>query len=315
MPDQLELRLSNLRVTKARIGPASRLPSKELVASGTESLPLIEDDEDLVPLLRQASNEELAPLVQYIVKKGGITAQLEGTRAYKQYSPSGDHRMYADDIAAEIQKFGANTFWSQGFRNGRGKKYGKILKSVAKRCGVRAGVGDETAEIEERVLVAVLTKAYEGMTKEQRQEMLKTLRVRKLPGAGGPVTAGVLQAAIQAAGFAPYKLAVIVANGMANTVLGHGLVFAANAGLTKAVALFAGPVGWALDAIWGGMIVAGPAYRVTIPCVVQVAVIRQSMLRKQRETGRRKLRLIGLVALIALVCMIAVLAARHFIRW
>jgi uncharacterized protein YaaW (UPF0174 family) len=32
-----------------------------------------------------------------------------------------------------------------------------------------------------------------------------------------------LQVAIQAAGFAPYKLAVIVANGMASTVLGHGL--------------------------------------------------------------------------------------------
>jgi len=62
--------------------------------------------------------------------------------------------------------------------------------------------------------------------------------------------------AIQAAGFAPYKMAVIVANGMANAVLGHGLAFAANAGLTKGIALFAGPVGWALDAIWGGTIIA-----------------------------------------------------------
>jgi uncharacterized protein YaaW (UPF0174 family) len=175
-------------------------------------------------------------------------------------------------------------------------------------------LGGETAELEERVLAAVLSRAYEGMTIEKRLELLDTLKIHQLPGAGGPIAAGALQAAIQAAGFAPYKLAVIVANGTANAILGHGLAFAANAGLTKAVALFAGPAGWALDAVWGGMIAAGPAYRVTLPCVVQVAMIRQSMLRKQREEKLKKLRVAGMVALIALVCILAVLVARHFMR-
>jgi uncharacterized protein YaaW (UPF0174 family) len=268
---------------------------------------------DLVPLLRQASNEELAPLVEYILNKGGLSAELDATIVFKKHYPN--HRMYADDIAAEIQKFGANTFWSQTFRKGRGKKYGKILRSVAKRCGVKVRFWDETAEIEERVLEAVLSKASERMTDQQRQELLDTLEINRLPGAGGPVAAGAVQAAIQAAGFAPYKLAVIVANGMANAVLGHGLALAANAGLVKALALFAGPVGWAFDAIWGGMIVAGPAYRVTIPCVVQVAFIRQSILRRQQEERRHKLRAVGMVALITLACVLAFLIVRHFMQW
>ena len=315
MSDQLELRKPNLFGADERRGLSpSRATLKELVTTGTEPLPLIEDDEDLVPLLRQASNEELDPLVQYILTKGGITAQIKGTQAYKQHSASKNHRMYADDIAAEIQKFGANTFWSHASREGRGIKYGKILKQVAKRCDVKVGWFDETPEIEERVLASVLSKSYERMTKEQREELLATLKVRKLPGVGGPVAAGALQAAIQAAGFAPYKLAVIVANGTANVVLGHGLAFAANAGLTKAVALFAGPVGWAFDAVWGGMIAAGPAYRVTLPCVVQVALIRQSMLRKQQQERRRKLRAVGMVALIALACIVALVVARHFMN-
>lgn len=267
-----------------------------------------------MPLLRQASNDELEPLVKYIVEKGGFTAQIGRTRAFRQHSPTGNHRMYADDIAAEIQKFGANTLWSQALRNGRGKKYRKILKSIAKRCGVKAGFWDETAEIEERVLVAVLSKASERMTKEQHQEMLETLRIRKLPGAGGPVTAAALQAAIQATGFAPYKLAVIVANGTANAVLGHGLASASNAGLTKGFAVFAGPIGWAIDAIWGGMILAGPAYRVTMPCVVQVALIRQSMLRRQRERRWRILRKVGISVLITLALALLVLAVLHFRR-
>jgi uncharacterized protein YaaW (UPF0174 family) len=316
-PDRLELREpcpSRALGRTITIPSSGSSPADALVPSGSGPLSLIEDDEDLVPLLRQASNEELGPLVEYIIGKGGVTAQLQRTQRYRQYSLSRDHSKYADDIAAEIQKFGANTFWTHTIRKGRGIKYRKILRQVAKRCGVMAGLGGETAELEERVLAAVLSRAYEGMTIEKRLELLDTLKIHQLPGAGGPIAAGALQAAIQAAGFAPYKLAVIVANGTANAILGHGLAFAANAGLTKAVALFAGPAGWALDAVWGGMIAAGPAYRVTLPCVVQVAMIRQSMLRKQREEKLKKLRVAGMVALIALVCILAVLVARHFMR-
>ncbi len=315
--EQPELMVSQLTRAETRgttiASPVSQTVGA-LVPIGSGPLPLIEDDKDLVPLLRQASNEELDPLVKYIIEKGGVAAQLQRTQSYRQYSASGDHSKYADDIAAEIQKFGANTFWSHAFRKGHGKKYRRILRSVAKRCGVKARFWDETAEIEERVLGAVLNKSYERMTPEQRQELLDTLEINRLPGAGGPVTAGALQAAIQAAGFAPYKLAVIVANGMANAVLGHGLAFVANAGLTKAIALFAGPVGWALDTIWGGMIVAGPAYRVTLPCVVQVAFIRQSMLRKQQEERRHKLRVMAWLAVIAVLTTLFILAARYFTR-
>jgi uncharacterized protein YaaW (UPF0174 family) len=51
---------------------------------------------------------------------------------------------------------------------------------------------DETAEIEERVLAAVLSRAYEEMTDEQRRELLDTLKIQRLPGVGGPVAAGML---------------------------------------------------------------------------------------------------------------------------
>jgi hypothetical protein len=63
------------------------------------------------------------------------------------------------------------------------------------------------------------------------------------------------------------------------------------------------------------MIAAGPAYRVTLPCVVQVALIRQSMLREQQEERRRKPRAVGMVALITSVCIVALLVAGHFMHW
>jgi hypothetical protein len=122
MSDQLELRKSDRGVERfAGVSPSIPI-FKEPAPAGTQQLPLIEDDKDLVPLLRQASNDELDPLVKYIIENGGTTTQLSRTQRYRLYSASGDHRKYADDIAAEIQRFGANTFRTAVVRNGRGIK-------------------------------------------------------------------------------------------------------------------------------------------------------------------------------------------------
>ena len=56
--------------------PVEVASATDLVHTGTGPLPLVGDDMDLVPLLRQASNEELAPLVEYILNKGGWSAEL-----------------------------------------------------------------------------------------------------------------------------------------------------------------------------------------------------------------------------------------------
>jgi hypothetical protein len=42
--------------------------------------------------------------------------------------------------------------------------------------------------------------------------------------------------------------------------------------------VFAGPVGWAATILWTLVDIAGPAYRVTIPCILHVAYIRQKSL-------------------------------------
>ena len=38
-----------------------------------------------------------------------------------------------------------------------------------------------------------------------------------------------------------------------------------------------GPVGWVLTALWTLLDIAGPAYRVTIPAVIQITYIRQNV--------------------------------------
>ena len=50
--------------------------------------------------------------------------------------------------------------------------------------------------------------------------------------------------------------------------------------MMRRISAFAGPVGWAITAAWTAYDVAGPAYRVTIPAVIQVAFLRQQYINK-----------------------------------
>lgn len=43
---------------------------------------------------------------------------------------------------------------------------------------------------------------------------------------------------------------------------------------------FMGPIGWVLTALWTIVDIAGPAYRVTVPAVIQIAYIRQRVMNK-----------------------------------
>ncbi|MCI5968290.1 hypothetical protein [Helicobacter sp.] len=80
---------------------------------------------------------------------------------------------------------------------------------------------------------------------------------------------------MKAKGFATYKLTVIVANAFWKFIFGKGLSFATNATLTKTLSVFLGPIGWtAFD-------IASPAYRVTIPAVIQLAYLRQLLKQKK----------------------------------
>lgn len=253
---------------------ASGLADK-LTLKGTGPLPLIEDD-PLLELLNKATNEELAPLVEILCAKGGemwggMMCQLPRTAAYKNNYPN--HQTYVRDIAAEIQKFGANTLATQLWRSGKGVPYHQIVTDVAGRVGVKTG-GKSTREIEQEIVTKLLMDTYEKMSPEQRREFLLSLKIRdrKLLLAPGGVEAARL--AIQHSGFAVYKGSLIVANAAAQQLLGHGLSLATNAALTKGIAVFAGPVGLVFAAFLGSNALAAPARRVSVPIVLQVAAIR-----------------------------------------
>ena len=234
------------------------------------------DDADL-EFLKDCDNEDLDILVTYLTKgKNGearLSEELTNKPEYKQYNPN--HKMYWREIAAELQGYGGNTFATMA-RGDKGILYKEILTNVCKKMKVNFNPNSSVELIEMNLLMKILTDSLDKMTPEQLKEVVEATGIKTTSFTPQAVTAA-LQVAARMSGFAIYKIALIVANAVARAIIGRGLSIAANAALARSLSILIGPIGWVITALWTLIDIAGPAYRVTIPSVVQVAYMRAKM--------------------------------------
>ena len=227
--------------------------------------------------LYRASNNDLRLFCDIIVKdKNGnyrMTENLSDTQIYKNNYPNNIKKMLPE-LVSEFRLFGGNSLVNI-FR-GEGPEYSEILRNVAKRNKVSFNDKATDEQLEQYLLQKLFNDSLTGASNEELKNMMKEL--------GYPTTNFSRQAAIatlmaawKSGGFKSYMLLVSVVNAVMKFLIGRGLSFAANATLTRIASIMTGPVGWALTALWTIVDIAGPAYRVTIPAVIQIAYIRQSV--------------------------------------
>lgn len=236
------------------------------------------EDQDLMSVLEGGSLEDLSILIDIITDNGEGRLSLEETvkksliNAKKSPHISSEIKTL---IAEEIQRFGGNSFINL-FRMGKGVIYKEIACDVASH--VRADFNDkqDIGQIEAAILLRIVEQSLDKMSEDEKKQFFDQFGV-KYEGVG-PAAMIAMLAAMKLAGFATYRLAAIVANSMARAILGKGLTFVANNTLMKAVSVFTGPVGWAITGIWTAFDLASPAYRITVPCVIQIAYMRQKAL-------------------------------------
>ncbi|VBG63426.1 ubiquinol-cytochrome C chaperone family protein [Burkholderia cepacia] len=229
----------------------------------------------LSDLLLAGDVEDLDVLTDYLTDKGEGRLMLDGDVCKRlvrckrngAYDPS-DRRL----IATEIRAFGGNTLVNL-FRGG-GVEYPELARDVASHLKVPYSKTGPVANVEMAILQKLFTDALDRMSDEERRKTLEELNIGDLAGMG-PGAVAVALAAGRLAGFATYKIAVIVANAIAKAILGRGLTFAGGAALTRTMGVMLGPVGWVLTGIWTLADLASPAYRITVPCLVQIAYMRQ----------------------------------------
>ena len=240
------------------------------------------NDKDL-QFMNNCTSEDLGILVAILTadKDGDarLTEELTTNDRYKEFSP--DHHKYWDLIAAELQCFGANSFMTM-FRGGEGVLYKEVLTDACDKMKVNYNSNASVEAIEMNLLMKVLTDSMENMTPDQLRDISEELNLKTTDFSKQAVIAA-LQTGVRFSGFAAYQVALIIANSVAKAVVGRGLTFAANAGLTRSLSILAGPVGWALTALWTIFDISGPAFRVTLPCVIQVAFLRQKMKYQQAQ--------------------------------
>jgi len=238
-------------------------------------------DADL-EFLGQMESEDLNDLVYCLThdKDGSVrfTEELTANELYKQHYP--DHVKYWQMIAAEIQCFGANSFMTV-FRGGKGVEYKEILMDVCDKMKVNYNKSSSVEKIEGNLLMKILEDALEKMTPEELKELAAATGVKNTSGVTAETMLGVFQAVFRMGGFKSYQLTLIVVNAISRALIGRGLTFAGNAALTRTMAILTGPIGWVITGLWTAIDVAGAAYRVTIPAVIQVAALRQKHLYEQ----------------------------------
>ena len=229
-------------------------------------------DPDLTPVLRDSSDEDLKPLVDYVLD--AATNSLCIKDVYKEHK---DYpRFYTDELVLEIREFGGNSLVNL-FRSD-GVPYREVVEDVAGKLGVSFDRADQVEQIEMKILTKIFVQSIAKMDAAQRTKLEEEFRKLGMNNvslsAGAPIGMIMAQLGVQMTGFLAYKMAVIVANAVAKTVLGRGLTLGGNALLTQTLGVLAGPIGWAISGLWTAIDLSGPAYRVTIPVVCHVAYLR-----------------------------------------
>ena len=235
-------------------------------------------DSDL-QFLGSMKSEDLNDLVYCLThdKDGDarLTEELTMSSEYKAHNP--DHHQYWELIAAEIQCFGANTF-ATIFRGGKGVEYKEVLMDVCDKMKVNYNKDSSTEKIEGNLLMKILSDSLEKMSPEDLKNLAEATGIKNTNNINPEMMASVFQAVFRAGGFKSYQLTLIIVNAVLKALIGRGFSLAANATLTRTMAILTGPIGWVITGLWTAIDIAGAAYRVTIPAVIQVAALRQQHL-------------------------------------
>lgn len=247
--------------------------SEELKMSNT-----YRNDKDL-ELLRYADNEMLSILVKYLtIDKDGKTRFTETLTGDKQFKAAqGNYQQVWQLIAGELQHFGGDTLVNLFRRSG--VEYREILIDVCKKLSIKTDYKAGVVDIEQALLAKLFQDSWEKMSESERDQLRKELKID--PSLTSSAALAAIITAIRVGGFMSYQIAMIVANAVAKAILGSGLTIAANAGLARVIGLFAGPIGMAVTVLLTIPAISGPAFRVTLPSVVQIAAMRQQMLNSE----------------------------------
>ncbi|MBP2641519.1 MAG: hypothetical protein H6Q66_2470 [Firmicutes bacterium] len=220
------------------------------------SILLHQSTKKLEDLLKHSTTEDLALLIEYNFGPGAGPKTSEELLAQIRYNGS-------NDIARMV-------------RGGAVVDYLTIVRDVAKKMDVEWSREESAEEIEKRIFINIFERAWKAMSDQEREPIKKFFEdhgadaqnISKL------LIEGTLFDFLPTVGYlVTWNIARIVALASAREVGAGALTGFFSEGIG---ALFIGPIGLVLGvALTAAFDIAGPAYRKTIPTVLQIAYLRQ----------------------------------------
>lgn len=226
---------------------------------------------DVIDVLHRSienAPEDVRPLLKYLGMKPEI---LDNSHD--------DPRAKAVNIADYLRKMGSNDIATL-LRGGSGVLYPEIVLDVGKKLKAKVSDSQPVEKNEEAILFKMFENTLEQMSDSEKRMLFQSMGIREHEYPTGAAATIVTQLVGRFGGFAVYKSALIVANMVSRALLGQGLAFATNATLTRTIGAFLGPIGWIASGVWLAIDLAGPAYRKTVPAIIHVATLRQTLMKR-----------------------------------
>lgn len=231
------------------------------------------EDEDL-QFLQYISSEDLNTLVFLLTHEHNdrlrINRNLSRLEQFKKHYP--DHKKYWDLIAAQIQGIGATTL-ARAIRMERGVKYKKILQDVCEVLKVPFKKESEVEVNEKNLLFKLLTDAIKKMSPNEIKELSETIGMTDKVNSTREAILDMLQETLQNRGL---KSNTLITNLVTVAVINRTMPFFAKTGGPIIVA--SPPTRLLLACMLAVQDITRPAYRMIIPVVTEVAILRQNYL-------------------------------------
>lgn len=232
-------------------------------------------DKNLI-FLKQSTNDELLALCDIVTKeKDGsfrTTETLTKTSSYRRNYPN-NIRMMLPELIHEFRLFGGNSILN--FFRGEAPGYSEILRDVAYKCNVSFNNATADDEYIEFLLLSKFIKiALDAASDDELRQMLHEMKVKvyRFNRLNAILELERLWTSSSIAGF---SLMSTVTSSVLTQLTGLAIGTVAGITLSRLSTIMLGPVGFILSSLYCAMDIAGPAYRVTIPAVIQIAYLRQ----------------------------------------
>lgn len=236
-------------------------------------------DAELDTVLQAASNEDLHPLVQFI-KAATLSQKLTTDEAFERYYPN--HSRYCHVISAEIRAFGGHTLVNL-LRGGKGPDYHTVVIDVLKHMKIDCQEEETINELERKLLSHVVKDLYANLDEEQRQLIVAELKQYQDQDPKG--SQELVVSALQSGDLkilspkALLLLSSVISNSIAkimgvSVTLSNVLGGALSQSFIKIQEVVSKSLDWLYGVITSIYEIGGPAYKVTVPCVIHVAMLR-----------------------------------------